>query len=155
MNVEIREVLETDLPQLLPLYGQLGMDSGEVLPLAEAHRLYRRIKSYPDYRIYCAQWNGALVGVFALLVMDNLGHMGRPSAILEDVVVDRRWRGCGIGRQMIAWALERCNKKDCYKLSLSSDRRRKEAHGFYERLGFKRHGYSYAVFLEDMEPPTS
>ena len=33
----------------------------------------------------------------------------------------------------------------CYKLALSSNRRRERAHAFYESLGFERHGVSFVI----------
>jgi GNAT superfamily N-acetyltransferase len=33
----------------------------------------------------------------------------------------------------------------CYKLALSSNQKRVEAHAFYERIGFERHGFSFVV----------
>ena len=34
-----------------------------------------------------AELNGEIVGTFALLIMDNLAHLGAPSGVVEDVVV--------------------------------------------------------------------
>ena len=42
----------------------------------------------------------------------------------------------GIGRAMMAHALEECRKAGCYKLALSSNVQRANAHRFYESLGF-------------------
>jgi ribosomal protein S18 acetylase RimI-like enzyme len=151
MNASIRKLLYDDLPQALPLYGQLGMDDGAVLALSEAQKIYRRMNGYPDYRLYCAESGSVLIGVFSLLIMDNLGHTGKPSAVLEDIIVDRRWRGRGIGRQMVAYAMQKSREYGCYKLSLSSNRNRTDAHRFYEKLGFKKHGFSFAVFSEEMK----
>ena len=80
--------------------------------------------------------------------MDNLGHRGTPSAIVEDVVVDATRQGGGIGRQMMHYALERSREAGCYKLVLSSNLKREAAHRFYDSLGFKRHGYSFLMELE-------
>ena len=41
---------------------------------------------------------------FALLIMDNLGHLGAPSGLLEDVAVDPERQGEGIGRAMLEYA---------------------------------------------------
>ena len=49
--------------------------------------MLERFADYPDYTLYVAEQAGDVVGSFALLVMDNLGHLGAPSAIVEDVVV--------------------------------------------------------------------
>ncbi len=89
-----------------------------------------------------------IVGSFALLVMDNLGHLGTPSGIVEDVVVAPARQSQGIGQAMMEFALERCREKGCYKLVLSSNAKRTRAHAFYESLGYERHGYSFRVNLE-------
>lgn len=143
MDITIHEATEVDLPAILSLYTQLGQDDGTVLDLAEASRIFARMQTYPDYRIYVADLHGRVVGTFALLIMDNLGHRGARSAILEDVVVAEDVRGQGIGKEMLKYISNLCQAKGCYKISLSSNRKREAAHRFYESLGFTCHGYSY------------
>lgn len=143
----IREATEADLPALLALYGELGMDDGRVLPLEAAQRIFARMRSYPDYRVYVAERAGRVVGTLALLIMDNLAHLGEPSGILEDMVVSDSERGRGVGGQLVRFAMERCREKGCYKLALTSNQHREAAHRFYESLGFRRHGFSYWVAL--------
>lgn len=144
----IKEAVSADLSALLELYGQLGMDDGSVLPLERAEQIFRRIASYPDYRLYLAELDGRPVGTFALLIMDNLGHQGAPSAILEDLVVTESCRGQGIGQQMMAFATNLCRQKGCYKFFFSSNINRTDAHRFYENLGFEKHGYSFFLDLQ-------
>ena len=148
MNIIMRAALESDLPQLLSLYAQLGQDDGSVLPLEEAAGIYWKMKSYPDYRLYVALDEDRVIGTFAMLVMDNLGHLGAPSAILEDVVVAKELRGQGIGKLMMEYANDLCRQKGCYKMSFSSNMNREAAHRFYETLGFQKHGYSFYVSYE-------
>ena len=40
----------------------------------------------------------------------------------------------------------------CYKLVLSSHLQRHEAHGFYEGLGFRKHGFSFLITPPDNMP---
>lgn len=143
--ISCREAHRDDLPTVLRLHAQPELDDGAVLGLSEAERLFARIESYPDYRIYVAQNEDKIVGTFALLVMDNLAHMGAPSAIIEDVAIDPAWQGCGIGTQMMQYAMQLCRDKGCYKAVLSSNLKREKAHAFYESLGFEQHGYSYHI----------
>jgi GNAT superfamily N-acetyltransferase len=75
----------------------------------------------------------------------GLAHGARHHAIVEDVVVAAEARGQGIGEAMMRFAMQRCAERRCYKLALSSHLRREEAHRFYERLGFTKHGYSFLV----------
>ncbi|MGB0722814.1 MAG: GNAT family N-acetyltransferase [Gammaproteobacteria bacterium] len=144
-----RAAQRADLPYILGLYAQPAMDDGRVLDEEHAGKIFERMQRYPDYVLYVGEMNGAIVASHALLIMDNLGHRGAPSAIVEDVVVAPQWQGRGIGRAMIAHALEIARERGCYKLVLSSNRRRLAAHRFYERLGFERHGYSFVMPLNE------
>lgn len=142
-----RAASKADLPEILRLYAQPDLDDGKVLSLSEAERIFERMTRYPDYTIYVAACDGQVVGTFALLIMDNLGHMGTPSAVIDDVAVDPDWQGRGVGKRMIHYALEVAHKKGCYKAALSSNLKRERAHAFYESLGFERHGYSFRVSI--------
>lgn len=82
------------------------------------------------------------MGTFAL------AHMGDKSGLIEDVVVRADMQGKGIGKKMMANAIDICKSKNCYKVALSSNIKRERSHRFYESLGFKRHGYSFYMELE-------
>ena len=48
---------------------------------------------------------------------------------------------------MMEKAIALCQEAGCYKMFLSTNLKRTDAHAFYEYLGFKKHGYSYRVEL--------
>jgi GNAT superfamily N-acetyltransferase len=145
MSAHIRPAIEADLPSVLALYAQPDLDNGQVLSEDEARAVFAQFARYPNYRLFVALRDGTVVGTYALLVMHNLAHRGAPSAIAEDVVVDKACQGQGIGRQMMAHALQRAKEAGCYKLALSSNRKRTDAHAFYESLGFQQHGLSFVM----------
>lgn len=152
-SVTCREARKADLPGILRLYAQPALDDGKVLPLAEAERIHARMGSYPDYTLHVAICEERIVGTCALLVMDNLAHLGAPSAVIEDVAVDPHWQGRGVGRAMLRYALRLAHEKGCYKATLSSNLKRTQAHAFYDSLGFERHGYSFRADLPPPDPP--
>lgn len=144
----IRTAADDDLPALLDLYEQAGLGQGAHMDLARAQSLLARIRAYPDYRIFVTtEGNRAPIGTYALLIMDNIAHDGRPLAVVEQVVVSRERRGNGIGSHMMRHAMEEARRAGCYKLQLSSHTRFERAHAFYDKLGFTRHGYSFYVDL--------
>ncbi len=147
-DLEIRQASESDLPSILQLYAQLNDDLGQVLPIEQAQVVFERINSYPDYKVYIAVAGPEVVGTFELLIMDNLAHLGAKSGVVEDVVVHQAWRSYGIGKKMMEYAQARCREAGCYKMALSSNLRREDAHRFYDNLGFERHGYSFRVSTE-------
>jgi GNAT superfamily N-acetyltransferase len=146
--VIIRVAVDVDLPEILKLYSQPDMDDKQVLDMKEAKMIFDKIKLYPDYHVYVAEIDGKIVGTFALSIMDNLAHMGSKSGLIEDVVVAQASHGQGIGKQMMKFAIETCKEKSCYKVCLSSNLKRLNAHKFYEDIGFKIHGYSFLMELE-------
>jgi GNAT superfamily N-acetyltransferase len=147
MDVEIRKATEADLPAILRLYAQPGIDDDQVLALDAASAIFQRMATYPRYHVYVALREDAIVGTFALLVMDNLAHVGAPSAVVEDVIVDEAIRGRGVGGAMMKFAMKVTAECGCYKLTLSSNLRRTDAHAFYRSLGFEQHGISFLVNL--------
>ena len=147
IEVAIREAEVADLPAILRIYRSAGLDSARTLSVSEAHTVFQRIGTYPDYKIFVATHNNVVVGTLALLIMDNLVNGGLPSGVVEDVAVAAEYQGQGIGKQMMSFAFERCRQRGCYKLVLSSNKKRNAAHRFYESLGFVRHGFSFQVNL--------
>jgi GNAT superfamily N-acetyltransferase len=43
-----------------------------------------------------------------------LAHYGKPSEIVEDVVVEDKHRNSGVGREMKQYAMEVCRRHGCY-----------------------------------------
>ena len=146
-KITIRVATNKDLPVILELYRQLDPEGSPVLPLADAEKIFETANKYPDYQVYVADRQGKTLGTFALLIVDNLAHLGARYGIVEDVVVSAEWRGMGIGRQMMRFAMQKCYAAGCYKLVLSSNKKRTEAHRFYKKLGFRKHGYSFVVTM--------
>jgi len=145
MGLQMRQATAADLPSVLALYAQPAMDNGNVMTIAQAEPLFAQFSHYPNYRLYVACENDAVVGTFALLVMHNLAHQGTPSAIVEDVVVSEAHQSQGIGRDMMQHAMALAREAGCYKLVLSSNQKRERAHAFYESLGFQQHGFSFSI----------
>ena len=150
MDIDIQAAKEQDLPAIIDLYKQLDASDSDQLSIEDAIQMFRKIHMYPDYKLYVAIKDKKTIGTFTLLIMDSLAHHGKPSAIVEDVVVHEAWRGKGIGKLMMQFAMDYCQKVGCSKLALSSNMRRAAAHQFYESLGFQKHGYSFRVDFEDI-----
>jgi GNAT superfamily N-acetyltransferase len=146
--IEIRDARESDLPGILKVFAESGIDGGQSFTLLEAREHLERIRLWPNFRLLAALEDGEVVGTYSLVVMDKLGKRGTPAGVVEDVAVSPAHQGKGIGRAMMAHALEECRKAGCYKLALSSNLKREGAHRFYESLGFQRHGYSFVMPTE-------
>ena len=145
MDVVVQLGAIADLSAVLDLYLKAGIDHDTTVALSEAEQWFHTLQRYPNYHLWVAYCGSELVGTFTLLIMDNLNHHGCSSGIVEGVAVAPDYQGKGIGRQMMEKAIALCREAGCYKMALSTNLRRKEAHAFYESLGFEKHGYSYVI----------
>lgn len=142
----IREALIKDLPVVMHLLKELdrdaAFDSAESLLIC-----WHQMERYPFYKCYVIEDDIQITGTFCLLICDNLGHGGMKFAIVDNVVVHPEHQGKGIGKCLMDEAMRISQKNGCYKLMLSSNIRREDAHRFYEKLGFQRHGVSFMIDL--------
>jgi GNAT superfamily N-acetyltransferase len=143
--VNIRELKNKELDIYLLLLKEL--DNESILSLEEAEQMYKKLEHYPFYKLMCVTIDETIAGTFSLIICDNFGHGGLKFAILENVVVHPEYKRMGLGKKMMKEAIKIATENDCYKLMLSSNEKRKEAHAFYDSLEFKRHGVSYMTEL--------
>ncbi|MDW8358600.1 GNAT family N-acetyltransferase [Thermus sp.] len=140
--VEIRPLTQEDLPEVAGLLQLLDPQGGDLEALLQA---WKALTACPWGQAFVAVREGKVVGTYTLYVLPNLGHGGRPFAVMESVAVAQEAQGQGIGTQMVRHALEEARRLGAYKLALSSALHRKGAHRFYKRLGFRVHGLSLGV----------
>lgn len=149
MKIHCRQAAEEDIESILKIYSQPSIDNGVILGVGEAKELFDTIEKYPSYKIYVSTVDDVVVGTIAVLIMHNIGHLGKKSAIFESIAVLPEWQGKGIGKAMLKYATEKCKEADCYKITLSANIKREDAHKFYESIGFVLHGYSFKCTVEN------
>ncbi|MBT3382377.1 MAG: GNAT family N-acetyltransferase [Prolixibacteraceae bacterium] len=76
-----------------------------------------------------------IVGTLTLII--NQMPSGK-KAWIEDVVVNSKMRGRGIGEKLIEFAVEFAKKHEISKIDLSSKPERIAANNLYKKLGFKQ-----------------
>jgi GNAT superfamily N-acetyltransferase len=135
-RAHIRLATEQDLPRLIELLAQLPLDP-ETPPPSVPLRAFHEVAADPRQQLFVIEAGGSVVGTACLLIMPNLTHDGRPYAIVENVVVDETSRRGGYGAQLMRHIMEQARLAGCYKLALTSNEQRLDAHRFYERLGFR------------------
>ena len=148
-EVQIRPAVQDDLSRILELYDQLGGGQYPPPSLERARDIFAKMSDYPNFKIYVATLSGRIVGTVSLITMEAISHSGIPHALLESLVVDQSIRGGGVGKKLTAYAMDRCRDAGCWKLCLSSNLARTDAHAFYEKLGFTQQGLSFYVEIPD------
>jgi len=135
-SLVVRTAVNADLPAILDLYADdaLARRRPEGDP-SVFEKAFAEIESDPRTAIYVATREGVVVGTFQATVLVQLLTTVLQ---LEAVHVHSSERGRGVGTEMMRWALDDARAKGCTRVQLTSQKRRVDAHRFYERLGFVR-----------------
>ena len=149
-NIDLREAILADADTLAALLAQMDDDEPQHAPDFDGkymREILSDMAAYPDFRAYLVFDRGEPVGSFSLMIFSSPSHRGTRQAMLDAVVVARSRRGAGIGEAMIRRALQIAAGAGCYKMTLSSNLKRVDAHRFYESIGFRQHGISFSMPL--------
>jgi ribosomal protein S18 acetylase RimI-like enzyme len=84
--------------------------------------------------VIVAQDGGYIIGMATLYFFQKIGSR---TSLLEDVIVDSRYRGQGLGEKLVQAIIEVARSRKVKTISLTSRPVRVAAHKLYEKLGFK------------------
>lgn len=138
-RLTFRAATTADLPFIIALIVEDGVtatgddpdadDPGYAAALAA-------IDADPNQEMIIALHDGDPVGCFQLSRIPGLMRRGMWRGQIEVVHVRADRRNAGYGSEMMRWAIARCRERGCGMVQLTSNKARRDAHRFYERLGF-------------------
>ena len=136
-----RLAARSDVPAILELLADDEVSrarDGAISEAADAAHwaAFDAIDADPRNELIVVEEDGVPVGTFQLTFTPSLSRGGSERMTIEAVRVRSDRRGSGVGRQMMAWALDRGRERGCRLAQLTTDKRRADAHRFYESLGF-------------------
>ncbi|MBY5560884.1 GNAT family N-acetyltransferase [Rhizobium leguminosarum] len=151
-DLNIREARKDDLPALVAMFAAdvLGGHGDTTDPEAfpDYVRAFVAIEASPDQTLYVAERRGEVVGTFQTMVTTSLTGRGSSAMIIEAVQTRADMRGQGVGGLMIEFAIAEAKGRGIGRVTLTSNAVRKDAHRFYERLGFKPSHLGFKMALK-------
>jgi len=145
----VRRAIADDLSDVVALLSQLHEDEAPPLVGEDLTSTFAEILASSTRAVLVATRDGAIVGTLDLFAMANLTRGGRPWAGVENLVVDVACRRQGIGRALIAVAVDTALEAGCYKVQLVSHHKRDAAHVLYSHTGFTAPVRGYRRYLEN------
>lgn len=151
--VTIKVAGRNDLPAIVAilaadrLFG--ARDTTDAAAFPDYERAFEAIVADPRLTLYVARREGEVVGTFQLVLFHALLRHGALIAIAEAVHVRPDARGLGIGRAMMDFAIAEGKRRGAASLQLTSNKKRLDAHRFYERIGFERRHEGFKIDLDD------
>ena len=138
IDVRIREARLSDGTTLASLMSELGY---ETTP-AEMEMRLRTILNDSAYATLLAEVDGKIYAMIGTLCHPSYEHNDLTGKIIAMVVSKKARRG-GVGKALIAAAEKEFARKGITRISLTSRLTRKDAHLFYEALGYERNGWRF------------
>ncbi|KZK74504.1 MAG: GCN5 family acetyltransferase [Pelodictyon luteolum] len=138
MTPRIRSAAEGDIEACTRLLEILFSEETEFSPdpLRQQNGL-RMIIARPDSgRVFVAEIEREIVGMVLLLTTVST-FQGKKVALLEDMVVEPRWRRKGIGALLLDHAIEAAALEGLGRITLLTDKCNTEAQAFYRSRGFQ------------------
>jgi GNAT superfamily N-acetyltransferase len=146
---KIRLATEKDIPRILELYKQLSFNPEEYRapPLKDCRKVFKETAKVPGYSLLVAEENGEVIGTTVLSIVPGFAHGTRSFAVVEYVVVDEKKRSQGVGKVLMEYCKKLAKEAGCYKIMLTSDKRRERAHRFYNSAGFEASAEGFRFYF--------
>ncbi len=147
--VTIRPATASDVPRIVELVDGMTITSSA---LQEGRRptpqgyldAFAKIEAAPGITVLVAEETAIPASEEAFPVTSTAETA---QAVGTTAVVVERLRGQGIGRQIMEYAIDRARQAGCYKIELTSDNRRPEAHRFYSSLGLEAAATGFRLYF--------
>jgi GNAT superfamily N-acetyltransferase len=148
-EVTIRVATEHDLVRIVELFEHGALFSGKEDPADMApYRAALAEIEQGSGDVFVAENGDVVVGVCQLIVFRHLQAKGRLCAEIESVHVHPDWRRRGVGRVLMSAAVARARALGCFRVQLTSNRARPDAHRFYAALGFEASHLGFKLMLD-------
>jgi GNAT superfamily N-acetyltransferase len=140
--LRFRAAARSDVPAVLQLLADDDISRARgfgVVPEevdAATWAAFEAIDADPHNELIVAEEDGEVVATCQLTFIPGLSRGGAWRMTIEAVRVRSDRRGGGIGRKLMAYALGLARDRGCRIAQLTTDKRRTDAHRFYESLGF-------------------
>ena len=142
VDVMIRAAEAADVEELADLMRQLGYETRA----SEMQMRMEAICANKNYATFVAVSKGKVCGMVGTFTCYSYEHNSLSGRILA-LVVSEKMRGRGVGHALIAVAEKDLAQKNIPRVAVNTRFERKEAHEFYEKVGYKRNGFRFVKEL--------
>jgi len=149
--VTVRSATPDDAAVLVGLLaaGALGPTDDDGHDLGPYRAALADIAATPGTEVLVAELDGRVMGMCQLVTFRHLQHRGGRCAEVESMHVAPELRGQGVGGVLLEAAVEAARVAGCYRVQLTSNAARADAHRFYARHGFAA---SHVGFKRALDP---
>lgn len=141
-KIVVTTILEEDLEQLQQLYAELIPEGCQ---LSTIQKLFQKVKERNEYHILAAKRGAEVLG--SVMGIECIA-LDAPFLVVENVVVKKSCHRQGIGRKLFEALDVIAKENNCEYTILVSSGYRKNAHKFYESVGFTEDVRGFRKYYE-------
>jgi GNAT superfamily N-acetyltransferase len=131
-GVVVRRGRPGDSPHVWVLLHQLGYTPSE----RSYDETFTQVVRHPEAAVFVAAEGTKILGYLAISQRPQI-RLGGRVAVIDELVVDEKRRGCGIGAALLETAVRYATGLGCRRLELAAGRSRESyLRGFFGRHGF-------------------
>lgn len=133
--IEVRKATQIDVEGLNQLYFQLSNGDHGLSP--DFQVIFAQMQADSSYHLMVAiDEDKRVIGSLLGIICKSLAENYEAFLVIEDVIVDEESRRAGVGRALFEKMDEIALENKCAYSILVSSGFRKEAHRFYENMGY-------------------
>ena len=140
LNMKIRKATREDVPHIIELLANdsLGAqrESLQQESLEKYETAFLKINADENNELIVVAKGDRIIGTMQLTFITYLTYQGGKRCQIEGVRIDKAYRGLGVGRFMVGWAIDKARDRGCHLVQLTMDKKRGETLEFYKKLGF-------------------
>lgn len=143
MSIVFRKANQSDKTRILRLLSNRQDESNQINEhrgnkvLEEGPEIFDEMLTNKNITIIVGEINKHIVATVTIYILPRVRLWGS-FALFEDVLVAKEYRGQGIGKQLINFAIEECLKnKQIRKIKLGTRKNKEDLQAFYTSLGFE------------------
>lgn len=129
----IRGMIAEDIPQLAQLYKQFW---DEESCLENMYVKFNKFRNDGSHLLLSAVENNQLIGSVMGIICGELYGDCKPFMVLENMIVDNRYRNKGVGKALITELEKKAFEHNCSQIILVTETDRIDACKFYESAGY-------------------
>ena len=150
-NYQFCTAQRQDLDEIIALlsYDPLGRlrEQSMASTRSDYEAAFLDIEQSGDNAILIIKLANKVIGCAQITIIPNLTFTGAKRCQIEGVRVSKEYQGHGLGKRMIAYAIDRAKIEGCKIVQLTSNNTRSDALQFYEKLGFEASHTGFKLYL--------
>lgn len=96
----------------------------------------------PSVNYWVIENNESVIGFVSLHIQVLLHHQKKVAEV-QELCVDEKLTGMGIGKLLLDESIQEAERQNCEIIELAASNKRVEAHRFYEREGWERSHFKF------------